>query len=41
LKETAVIFWKIKQGLVIAALMVLGLIGACGDIHDHFRGFYW
>jgi hypothetical protein len=40
-KETAVIFWKVKQGLVIAAVIVLGLVGACENIHDHARGFYW
>jgi hypothetical protein len=41
LKETAVIFWKVKQGLVFAAVTLLGLVGGHLDISDHFRGFYW
>ncbi|HEV8688606.1 MAG TPA: hypothetical protein VGQ84_15095 [Gaiellaceae bacterium] len=41
IKETAVIYWKVKQGLVFAAIAALGLIGACAEHADHFRGFYW
>jgi hypothetical protein len=41
LKETAVIYWKVKQGLVFAAVMALGLVGGCLDIADRIYGFYW
>jgi hypothetical protein len=33
-----VIFWKVKYGVVIAAVTLLALFGGCSDL---YRGFYW
>jgi hypothetical protein len=41
LKETAVIFWKVKQALVIAAVMALALVGSCLELGGRIYGFYW
>jgi hypothetical protein len=36
-----VIFWRLKQGLVIAAVTVLGLFGGFLGLGDLLCGFYW